>query len=201
MSLTCVYSGAVYGVDAVSVEVEVNAADSGKLDIKVVGLPDAAVRESADRVVTAIKNSGLRWPNKPITINLAPADLKKEGPSFDLPIALGMASLDQDRNGAIKEGALEKCAVVGELALDGRVRPVKGILPLTLEAKKQGRKAIFVPVENAVEASIVEGIYVYGIPTLREAYELLAGTGNIRPEKLNREEYFQSRQDYSIDFN
>src|SRR6056297_1511537 len=90
MGLTCVYSAALRGVEAVPVEVEVNAADSGNIDITLVGLPEAAVRESVDRVVTAIKNSGLRWPNKPITINLAPADLRKEGPSFDLPIALGL---------------------------------------------------------------------------------------------------------------
>jgi magnesium chelatase family protein len=201
MSLTCVFSGAVHGVNAVPVEVEVNAADSGNIDIKLVGLPDAAVRESVDRVVTAIKNSGLRWPNKAITINLAPADLRKEGPSFDLPIAIGMVSLAQEQNGALKEGALEKCAMAGELALDGRVRPIKGILPLTLQAKKQGLKAIFVPKENAVEASIVEGIYVYGIETLRDAYGLLSGESGIRPERLDREAFFRSRQVYPIDFN
>lgn len=201
MSLACVFSGAVYGVNAVPVEVEVNAADSGNIDIKLVGLPDAAVRESVDRVVTAIKNSGLRWPNKAITINLAPADLRKEGPSFDLPIAIGMASLAQEQNGPLKEDAFEKCALAGELALDGRVRPIKGILPLTLEAKKEGRKAILVPKENAVEASIVEGIYVYGIETLRDAYALLSGESGIRPERLDREAFFRSRQTYAIDFN
>ena len=201
MSLTCVFSGAVLGVNAVPVEVEVNAADSGNIDIKLVGLPDAAVRESVDRVVTAIKNSGLRWPNKPITINLAPADIRKEGPSFDLPIAIGMASLAQEQNGALKEGALEKCAMAGELALDGRVRPIKGILPLTLQAKQRGLKAIFVPKENAVEASIVEGIYVYGIETLRDAYELLSGESEIKPERLDRDAFFRSKQSYPIDFN
>lgn len=201
MSLTCVFSGAVHGVNAVGVEVEVNAAESGNIDIKLVGLPDAAVRESVDRVIAAIRNSGLRWPNKPITINLAPADLRKEGPSFDLPIAVGMVSLAQEQNGALKDGALEKCAMAGELALDGRVRPVKGILPLTLEAKRQGRKAIFVPRENAVEASIVEGIYVYGIDSLRDAYDLLAGTSEIKPERLDREAFFRSKQNYPIDFN
>lgn len=200
MALRCVYSGAVSGVDAISVEVEVNAADSGNIDIKLVGLPDAAVRESVDRVVTAVKNSALSWPNKPITINLAPADLRKEGPSFDLPIALGMVSLDEERNGALKEGALEKCSVVGELALDGRVRPIKGILPLTLEAKKQGKKAVLVPRENAVEASIVEGIYVYGVATLREAYDLLRGEGNVAPEVLDREAFFAAQSQYPIDF-
>ena len=155
MSLSSIHSGAVLGVDAMPVEIEVNAAESGNIDIKLVGLPDAAVRESVDRVATAIKNSGLRWPNKPITINLAPADIRKEGPSFDLPIALGMVSLDEERNGRLKEGALEKCSVAGELALDGRVRPIKGILPLTLRAKEEGKRAILVPVENATEASIV----------------------------------------------
>lgn len=201
MSLTCVYSAAVHGVDAVGVEVEVNASDSGKIEFKLVGLPDAAVRESIDRVVTAIRNSGLRWPTKCITINLAPADLRKEGPSFDLPIAIGMASLAQEQNGALGEGALKKCAMVGELALDGRVRPIKGILPITLQAKAQGLRAIFVPRENAVEASIVEGIFVYGIETLRDAYGLLAGESHIKPEKLDRAAFFRAKQHYGIDFN
>ncbi len=200
MALRCVYSGAVSGVDAIAVEVEVNAADSGNIDIKLVGLPDAAVRESVDRVATAVKNSALSWPNKPITINLAPADLRKEGPSFDLPIALGMVSLDEERNGQLKEGALEKCMAVGELALDGRVRPVKGILPLTLEARKLGKKAVLVPRENAVEASIVEGIYVYGVETLRQAYDLLRGEGNISPEVLDRAAFFAAQSHYPIDF-
>lgn len=200
MSLCCVYSGAVAGVEAIPVEVEVNAADSGNIDIKLVGLPDAAVRESVDRVVTAVKNSGLSWPKKPITINLAPADLRKEGPSFDLPIALGMVSLDEERNGQLKEGALDMCMVVGELALDGRVRPIKGVLPLTLEAKKQGKKAVLVPKENALEASIVEGIYVYGIENLRQAYELLCGEKSVTPEKLDREAFFAAQSHYAIDF-
>jgi len=200
MSLSCVHSGALAGVDALSVEVEVNAADGSNPDIKLVGLPDAAVRESVDRVTTAIKNSGLGWPRKMITINLAPADIRKEGPSFDLPIALGMASLQPDRNGALQEGALEKCSVAGELALDGRVRPIKGILPLTLRAKEEGKAAILVPKENAVEASIVECIYVYGVDTLQSAYELLRGEKNISPEKLDREAFFQAKQNYSVDF-
>lgn len=200
MSLTCVHSGALAGVDAFPVEVEVNAADSGNLDIKLVGLPDAAVRESVDRVTTAIKNSGLAWPNRPITINLAPADIRKEGPSFDLPIALGMVALAGDRNGAMPEDALGKCWIAGELALDGRVRPVKGILPLTLRAKQEGKKAILVPAENAVEASIVDGIYVYGIDCLRTAFDLLRGEGSVSPEKLDRVEFFRAKQTYPIDF-
>ncbi|MEM7603336.1 MAG: YifB family Mg chelatase-like AAA ATPase [Verrucomicrobiota bacterium] len=200
MALSCVYSGALVGVDAVGVEIEVNASDSGKVDIKLVGLPDAAVRESIDRVTTAIRNSGLRWPSKAITINLAPADIKKEGPSYDLPIAIGMASLDEERNGRLKDAALEKCAIVGELALDGRIRPVKGILSLTLQAKNAGRKAILVPKENAVEASIVDDIYVYGIATLREAYDLLAGNRHVAPEDLDRDAFFNTKRAYPFDF-
>ncbi|MCB1093363.1 MAG: magnesium chelatase, partial [Verrucomicrobiae bacterium] len=177
MSLTRVHSGALHGVDAVGVEVEVNVRGRGDPKFSLVGLPDTAVRESIDRVLTAIGNSGLRWPSGPITINLAPADLRKEGPSFDLPIALGLVGLEPEANGAFKEDALEKCAVSGELALDGRVRPVKGILPLTLQAKQSGFKAILVPRENAAEASIVDGIYVYGVPDLRSAVSLLQGEG------------------------
>ncbi len=200
MSLACVHSGALHGVDALPVEVEVNARDRGDLKITMVGLPDAAVRESIDRVVTAIHNCAYGMPYHPITINLAPADMKKEGPSFDLPIALGIISLEPDRNGEFTEDALEKCAVVGELALDGRIRPVKGILPLTIEAKKQGRQAILVPRENAAEASIIDGIYVYGVSTLQEAVQLLQGEKPVRPEKLDREAFFNAKRKYAIDF-
>lgn len=200
MGLTCVHSGALHGVDAIGVEVEVNSRGRGDPKFSLVGLPDTAVRESIDRVLTAISNSGLRWSDGPVTINLAPADVRKEGPSFDLPIAIGMVALEEEKNGAFKEGALEKCSMSGELALDGRVRPVKGILPLTLQAKKAGFKAILVPQENAAEASIVDGIYVYGVPDLRAAVTLLQGEGNIRPEKLDREAFFHQQRRYDIDF-
>lgn len=200
MGLTCVHSGALHGVDAIDVEVEVNARGRGDPKFSLVGLPDTAVRESIDRVLTAIGNSGLKWSDGPVTINLAPADVRKEGPSFDLPIAIGMVALEDEANGSFKEGALEKCAISGELALDGRVRPVKGILPLTLQAKHAGLKAILVPQANAAEASIVDGIYVYGVPDLRAAVTLLQGDGNIRPEKLDREAFFRQQQRYDIDF-
>ncbi len=200
MSLICVHAGTLHGVDALPVEVEVNVSVSGNVDIRMVGLPDAAVRESVDRVVTAIRNSGLSWPTGRLTINLAPADIRKEGPLFDLPIAVGMTALHEESNGRLKEGALEKCAIVGELALDGRVRPVKGVLSLTLEAKKRGLKAILVPRDNVTEAAIVEGIYAYGVGTLREAHDLLRGEGNIRPEKIDREAFFRRKRRYEIDF-
>ena len=176
--LTRVHSGALHGVDALSIEIEVNAA-KGDPSIIIVGLPDVAVKESRDRVWTAIGNMAYRKPKGRTTINLAPADVRKEGPSFDLPIAVGIIAVNEE----LKEGALEQCAIVGELALDGRVRPVKGILSLTLEARRAGHRAILVPVENAREASLVDGIYVYGIRTLRDAIKLLKGTANVPPEK------------------
>ncbi len=151
--LAKIYSAAVYGVDAYEVEIEVNGA-RGDPKIIIVGLPDAAVKESRDRVTTAISNSGYFWPRGRTTINLAPADIKKEGPSFDLPIALGMIAVSEELDGA----TFEKFSFVGELALNGAVRPVKGVLPVALEARRQRKEAIFVPAANAHEAAMVEGI-------------------------------------------
>jgi magnesium chelatase family protein len=130
--LAKIYSAAVYGVDAYEVEIEVNGA-GGDPVIVIVGLPDAAVKESRDRVTTAISNSGYYWPRGRTTINLAPADIKKEGPSFDLPIALGMIAVTEELNSS----PFENFSFVGELALDGTVRPVKGVLPVALEARRQ----------------------------------------------------------------
>ena len=138
--LAKVYSAAVYGVDAFEVEIEVNGAH-GNAVIVVVGLPDVAVKESKDRVTTAISNSGYRWPRGRTTINLAPADVKKEGPSFDLPIALGMVAVGAE----VELQHVDQFCFVGELALTGQVRPVRGVLPVALEARRRGRKAVIVP--------------------------------------------------------
>src|SRR5688572_19608606 len=138
--LAKVWSAAVNGIEAYPVEVEVNAG-FGETLIIIVGLPDAAVRESRDRVTTAISNSGFRFTMGRITINLAPADVKKEGPSFDLPIALGMLAASEQ----IETDQLDNFVAVGELALTGAVRPVKGILPVALRAKQNGKLGILVP--------------------------------------------------------
>ena len=167
--LTRVFSAAIQGVEAIQVEIEVNAG-SGDPVIVLVGLPDAAVRESKDRVTTAIANSGFRWPRSRTTVNLAPADLRKEGPSFDLPIAMGMI--------AVAEGTeisrLRRCLLAGELALNGEVRPIKGALPIAMEARRQHKKAVILPRANAREAAVVQGIDVYGVSNLRETFEFLA---------------------------
>ena len=167
--ITRVFSAAVVGIDATEIEIEVNTGP-GEPSIIVVGLPDTAVKESKDRVIAALSNSGYRWPRKRTTVNLAPADIKKQGPSFDLPIALGMIATDKEED----LPRLSRCVVAGELALTGEVRPIKGALPLTLEARARGRKAVILPLANVREASVVQGIEVYGVKNLREAYEFLS---------------------------
>jgi magnesium chelatase family protein len=193
--LAKVYSAAVYGVDAYEVEIEVNAG-GGLPNIVIVGLPDAAVKESRDRVTTAVGNSGYFWPRGRTTINLAPADVKKEGPSFDLPIALGMIAAGEDMD----LQAAEDFVFVGELALTGAIRPVKGVLPIAIEARRNGRKALFVPEANAAEAAMVEGIAVYGVRTLRETFEFLRGQAQMTPVTQDVRAFFESRQVFEIDF-
>jgi len=192
--LAKVYSAAVYGVDAYEVEIEVNAGGGAQSVIVVVGLPDTAVKESRDRVTTAIANSGYRWPQGRTTVNLAPADVKKEGPSFDLPIALAMIAAAAN----IELPDFDQYCFVGELALDGGVRPVHGVLPVAIEAKNRGKRAIVVPEENAQEAAIVEGIITYGVRNLRQAFEFLRGNEPLLP--VPAEPLFEAHRDYEVDF-
>jgi magnesium chelatase family protein len=193
--LAKIYSAAVYGVDAFEVEVEVNGAH-GDPKIYIVGLPDTAVKESMHRVTTAINNSGYRWPRGKTTVNLAPADIKKEGPSFDLPIALGMIAVTEE----IDCAPFESFSFVGELALDGAVRPVKGVLPVALEARKRGKRALFVPEANAREAAMVANIDVYGVQNLRQTFDFLRGQQPILPRQGDPTAFFASHQDYDVDF-
>lgn len=193
--ITRIYSAALRGVDAQEVEVEVNAWGAEKPQIFVVGLPDAAVRESIQRVTSAIIASALPMADGSKTVNLAPADVKKEGPSFDLPIALAMAS-------ACAELALpaDDCYVVGELALDGTVRPIKGALPLALEARARGKKCLIVPAANAQEAAIVEGVEVYGVDSLHQTWNFLTGLEPLVPCVIDRKAFFESHRHYEVDF-
>ena len=174
--LTKVFSAALRGVDALEVEIEVNGGP-GDPQIIVVGLPDASVRESRDRVITAIGNSGFRWPRSRMTVNLAPANVKKEGPSFDLPIALGMLAVED----GVDIPRLARCMVAGELGLTGEVRAIKGVLPIALEARRRRKKALIVPFANAAEAAVVEGVQVFGVRSLREAYELICDRSSATP--------------------
>src|SRR2546430_15952462 len=153
--LAKVCSAAVNGIEAYPVEVEVNSG-YGDTIIVIVGLPDAAVKESRDRVMTALINSGFNFTFGRTTINLAPADVKKEGPSFDLPIAVGMVAASEQ----MECDQLNNFAMVGELALNGAVRSVKGVLPIALRARQEGRSGILVPPENAAAAAVVHGLNV-----------------------------------------
>lgn len=193
--LAKVFSGAVYGVDAFPVEIEVNAGH-GEPKVVVVGLPDTAVKESSDRVWTALINSGFAPPIGRTTINLAPADIKKEGPSFDLPIALGMLSATE----AIPAEALGTFCVVGELALSGEVRRVRGVLPIAMMARDQGCRGLLVPPDNTEEAAVVEGMPVYPVRTLREAADFLAGRLAIQPHAIDSQNFFVAHSNYDDDY-
>lgn len=193
--LAKVRSAAVQGVDAHPIEVEVNVG-WGETIIVIVGLPDTAVKESRDRVSTAITNSGYKFTLGRTTINLAPADVRKEGPSFDLPIALGMLAGSEQMNG----DRLERFVVVGELALTGAVRAVKGVLPIALRARAEGREGLLVPETNAPEAAVVAGLKVYGVRNLREAASFLEGETDLQPVTLDIDRLFELPDTEAADF-
>jgi magnesium chelatase family protein len=162
------FSATIIGIDGVEVEVETDVRPAPEPHILIVGLPDAAVKESTQRVESAITNSSLSLPLGTIIINLAPADLKKQGPAFDLPIALGIITCASQAN-----WNAEEWCIMGELALDGSVRPLRGVLPQVIEARERGRTRIMVPVANGTEAAAVQGVSVYPVETLADAWNLL----------------------------
>jgi magnesium chelatase family protein len=193
--LARVFSQAVYGVDAFLVEVEVDVS-GGKDQFNTVGLPDAAVKESKDRVKAAVQNSGFAYPRDYITVNLAPADMRKEGPALDLPIAVGLLAAMEK----VDPAPLRDHALVGELSLDGAVKPVAGILPLTLGARASGLRAIAVPPDNAAEAAVVDGIEVIPVASLRQAVDYLNGRERLAPHRVDLAEVFTRRQHDAPDF-
>ncbi len=193
--LAKVMSGAVHGVDAYSIEIEVNAGH-GDPQIVIVGLPDAAVKESKDRVYTALVNSGFRPHLGRTTINLAPADVKKEGPSFDLPIAVGMLVAKEE----LSKASVDGYAMIGELALSGEVRRVKGVLPIALRARAAGMRGLLVPQENAEEAGVVEGLDVFPVATLRDAVDFLSGAEPLQPVEVDLGEIFSVEQQARLDY-
>lgn len=164
--------------------------------VAVVGLPDAAVKESKDRVRPAIKNSQFAYPTKKITINLAPADIKKEGPAFDLPIAIGIISATEQ----MSRDKLGEFVILGELALDGKVRRIKGALPISMYLRKTAKKKFILPAENASEAAVVEGIEVYPVKSLSEAVAFLNGDIAISPYKVDLEQLLEGVSSYEVDF-
>jgi magnesium chelatase family protein len=193
--LAKVLSSAVIGIDAYVVEVEVDISE-GLPSFTTVGLPEGAVRESKERVKAAIKNSGYHFPSDRITVNLAPADIKKEGSAFDLPMALGILAA----TGLVEKSSCSEYLFLGELSLDGLVRPVKGVLPMAIRAKELGLNGIFLPMDNAPEAGVVEGINIYPVRTLSQVIEAILGIFKINPFKVEVNTLFQ-KPDIELDFN
>ena len=189
------YGSSVYGVNASIITVEVNVGQGTKFWM--VGLPDNAVKESAHRVDSAIKFAGYKMPRQKVVVNLAPADIKKEGSSYDLPIAIGILK----SSGQIEGNGVEEYIILGELALDGILRPIKGVLPIAIEARKQGFKGVILPKENAEEAAIVNNLLVIGVETLQEAVDYLEGDLEIIPTvKDTRDIFYSQLNDYEADF-
>ncbi|MGD0282156.1 MAG: YifB family Mg chelatase-like AAA ATPase [Dissulfurispiraceae bacterium] len=194
--LSKVLSAHVIGIDAHLVEVEVDISSKGLPHFSIVGLPDAAVKESRDRIKAALKNIGFNFPLKQITVNLAPADLKKEGSSFDLPIAAGIIAAE----GVITSHLFSSFIVAGELSLDGKIKPIRGALSIALEAKRRGLKGVILPGENAAEAAVVDGIAVYRMGSLPEAVEFLGGISEGKPFAVDLSTAMVESSVYEDDF-
>ncbi len=193
--LSIVKSMSLAGIDGYLIYVQVDVS-SGMPGWDIVGLPDVSVKESKERVRTAIKNSGYELNSRKITVNLAPANTKKEGSFFDLPIAIGILVCTE----VILENIPENIAFVGELSLDGKLNKINGILPMCIEAKKLGISKIIVPLENAKEASVVSGIEIYGAETLTQVVKFLNGITKIEQMQVDVEELFTSNANNLLDF-
>jgi len=192
------FGSAVYGVEAITITIEVNGLKTGK-DSMIVGLPDSAVKESMQRVESTFKTNAFNMPRTKVVVNLAPADIKKSGTAFDLPIALGiLGASSQIKN----KDALSNYVIMGELSLDGEIRPIRGALPIAIQARKEGFKGLIVPSVNAKEAGMVNNLQVYGVNHIKEVIRFFAdGEAGILPTVINtREEFFHAQYDFEIDF-
>ncbi len=190
------FGSAVYGIQAITITVEVNIS-GGKLAYFLVGLPDNAVRESMPRIESALQTNGYRMPRQRIVVNLAPADIKKEGSSYDLTIATAILA----SSGQIETESLEKYLIMGELSLDGSLQPIKGALPIAIQARKDGFKGFILPKQNAREAAIVNDLEVYGVESIKEVADFFNGATQLEREIVNtREEFYDSLSNYDSDF-
>jgi len=189
------YSSAVFGIDAATVTIEVNVSQGVRFFL--VGLPDIAVKESQQRIESAFRAIGQRWPGKQVVINMAPADVRKEGSSFDLPLAIGILAASEK----IISRELDSFVMLGELSLDGTIKAVRGILPVALNAKEEGFRGLIVPSANGLEAAVVSGIKVYGVDHLGDVIDHFNGIKKIEPVKANIEELFSiTANRYDVDF-
>jgi magnesium chelatase family protein len=194
--LAKVLSSAVFGIDAYVVEVEIDIAQ-GLPAFATVGLPEGAVKESKDRVKAAVKNCGYDFPSRRITVNLAPADIKKEGAAFDLPMAIGILAATE----VVQKGKLHQYFILGELSLDGQVKPVRGTLPIAVAARDAGYQGLLLPRDNSKEAAVVKGIEILPLDTLSDCVQFLNGNFHIAPVTVDLDGIFKTEINYPVDFN
>jgi magnesium chelatase family protein len=194
--LSTAVSAALLGIDAYPVHLEADITRSGMPTFIMVGLAEGAVRESKERVLTALKNSGFKLPSARITINLAPADMRKEGSTFDLPLALSLLSAAE----TIPKSALQGYFTAGELSLNGELKPISGVLPMALKAKEEQARGLIIPRQNAPEAGVVDELPVYPVSTLAEAVQFLCGEQSIAPFSCDVSDLWDSRHEFSLDF-
>ena len=194
--LSKIFSAATYGIEAYVVEVEVDLSPGLAIHSTIVGLPDTAVKESRDRVKAAIRNSGYDFPYMRMTVNLAPADIKKEGVGFDLPIAIGVLKANEDITGDTNE-----YVILGELSLNGEVKPVKGVISIAMAVKESKCHKLILPFANADEAAVISEIDVYPAKTLKEVVAILNGLHKPLKHAINIEETFNHAQKYEVDYN
>jgi magnesium chelatase family protein len=188
------YGYAVYGIEAVPITVETNI--GGGINFFMVGLPDSAVKESHQRIKAAFVNTNLKFPRKEITINMAPADIRKEGSAYDLTIAVGVLAASEQ----IISTEIEHYLIMGELSLDGSLRPIRGALSMAIKAKEQGFKGFILPIQNAREVSIVEGLSIYGIRSINQVVDFFNGTADLEPTVFIPDEDQYDNSEFAIDF-
>ncbi|QES88638.1 YifB family Mg chelatase-like AAA ATPase [Rhizosphaericola mali] len=191
------FGSAIYGVEAITITIEVSVSEGQHYFI--VGLPDNAVKESLQRIETAIKSNRLYMPRTKIVINLAPADIKKTGSAFDLPIAIGVLGASDQ---IFSPDKLAQYVIMGELSLDGTIQPIKGALPIAIQARKEGFKGLIVPMQNAKEAGMVNNLEVYGVSHIREVVQFFKEPESLQPISVNtREDFFENQNSFDVDFN
>lgn len=193
--LVKVYAAALQGIDATIVTIEVNSSRGIKFFL--VGLPDSAVKESHERIISALQVNGYRFPSRQIVVNMAPADIRKEGSAYDLPLAIGILA----SAGEVSEEKLSKYLIMGELSLDGSLQPIKGALPIAISARAQGYEGFILPKQNAREAAVVNNLNVYGVENIKEVIEFFNGERELEPTIVNtREEFYQHQSNFPFDF-
>lgn len=193
--LVKVYAAALQGIDATIVTIEVNSSRGIKFFL--VGLPDSAVKESHERIISALQVNEYKFPTRQIVINMAPADIRKEGSAYDLPLAIGILA----SNGEVAEEKLAQFLIMGELSLDGSLQPIKGALPIAISARSQGFEGFILPKQNAREAAVVNNLNVYGVENIKEVIEFFNGERELSPTIVNtREEFYQHQSNFPYDF-